>query len=104
MPLWLFAGFVDDEDQHSDHAFNTELAEAGYKVVLTATDGYSVTVDSTDIIRNKNYVVANLLNGTPIPESDKNWPLRLVGPAVDKSTSISQICLLYTSPWRWWDK
>ena len=98
MPLWLFAGFVDDEDQHSDHAFNTELAEAGYKVVLTATDGYSVTVDSTDIIRNKNYVVANLLNGTPIPESDKNWPLRLVGPAVDKSTSISQIVRMELVP------
>ena len=51
--LWLLAGFVDDEDQHSDNAFNTELAEAGYKVVLTAADGYSVTIHSTDIIRTR---------------------------------------------------
>lgn len=98
MPLWLLAGFVDDEDQHSDNAFNTELAEAAYKVVLTAADGYSVTIHSTDIIRNKNYIVANLLNRTPIPESDKNWPLRLVGPAVDKSTSISQIVRMELVP------
>ena len=24
MPLWLFAGFVDDDDQHSTDAFNEE--------------------------------------------------------------------------------
>ena len=36
MPLWFFAGFVDDADQHSDNAFNDSLATAGYHVVITA--------------------------------------------------------------------
>ena len=91
MPLWLLAGFVDDEDQHSYEAFNTELAEAGYNIVLSAADGYSVTIHSTEIIRNRDYIVASLLNGNPIPESSTDWPLKLVGPKVGKSASISNI-------------
>ncbi len=91
MPLWFLVGFVDDADQHSDNAFNDALASAGYQVVITAADNYSVTIDSADIIRNNNYIVANSLNGALIPESDSNWPLRLVGPDVTGATSISQI-------------
>jgi DMSO/TMAO reductase YedYZ molybdopterin-dependent catalytic subunit/frataxin-like iron-binding protein CyaY len=91
MPLWFLAGFVDDADMHSDHAFNNQLAEAGYQVVITAEDGYSVTIDSADIIRNSNYIVANTLDGNLIPESSDDWPLRLVGTAVTGGKSISQI-------------
>lgn len=91
MPLWFLAGFVDDADQHSDHAFNTELATAGYNVVITASDGYSVTIDSADIIRNSNYIIANSLNGELIPDTGSDWPLKLVGPAVTGSNSISKI-------------
>ncbi|MDD4237287.1 MAG: NosD domain-containing protein [Desulfotomaculaceae bacterium] len=91
MPLWFLAGFVDDADQHSDNAFNDALAAAGYQVVITAADDYSVTIDSADIIRNSDYIIANTLDGAPIPESDDNWPLRLVGPAVTGGISISQI-------------
>ncbi|TEB15757.1 Kappa-carrageenase precursor [Pelotomaculum sp. FP] len=91
MPLWFLAGFVDDADQHSDNAFNDALATAGYQVVITASDGDSVTINSADIIRNSNYIIANSLNGGPIPESDDNWPLRLVGAAVTGSTSIAKI-------------
>ncbi|MGI6575593.1 MAG: S-layer homology domain-containing protein [bacterium] len=98
MPLWFLAGFVDDDDQHSDNAFSNELAEAGYQVVLTAADGYSVSIDSGDIIRNKNYIVANTLNGAPILESSGDWPLRLVGPAVSGSTSIGGIIKMELVP------
>lgn len=91
MPLWLLLGFVDDADQHSSYAFNQELATAGYQVVITAADGNSVTVDSTDITRNNDYIIANSLNGALIPETDSNWPLRLVGPKVSGKDSISQI-------------
>ena len=91
MPLWFLAGFVDDEDQHSDNAFNDDLALAGYRVVITAEDGYSVTIDSQDIIRNNDYIVANTLDGAHIPDTDDDWPLRLVGPAVSGSLSISRI-------------
>lgn len=89
MPLWLLAGFVDDEDQHTDNAFNDELAEAGYQIVITATDGYQVTIDSRDIIRSRDYIVANTLDELPLP--DDYWPLRLVGPAVDEEMSIWMI-------------
>jgi DMSO/TMAO reductase YedYZ molybdopterin-dependent catalytic subunit/frataxin-like iron-binding protein CyaY len=91
MPLWFLAGFVDDADQHSDNAFNDDLALAGYRVVITAVDGYSVTINSQDIIRNSDYIIANSLNGAHIPDTDGNWPLRLVGPAVSGGQSISQI-------------
>ncbi len=91
MPLWFLAGFVDDADQHSNNSFNDALALAGYQVVITAADGYSVTIDSADIVRNSDYIVANSLNGQTIPDTDDNWPLRLVGLAVTGATSISQI-------------
>ncbi len=91
MPLWLLAGYVDDQDEHSGNAFNLELAQAGYDIVITAADGSVVTIDSKNIDRNADYIVANTIGGTPIPESDKSWPLRLVGPAATGSESISGI-------------
>jgi len=91
MPLWLLAGFVDDADQHSDNAFNQELALSGYRIVITSADGSSVTIDSRDIIKNSNYIIASTLNGALLPESDSRWPLCLVGPAVTGETSLSQI-------------
>ena len=91
MPLWFLAGFVDDADQHSDNSFNDELAAKGYNVVITAADGHSATISSKSIIRNNNYIVANTLNGITIPETDSDWPLKLVGPSVSDSISISQI-------------
>lgn len=98
MPLWLLVGFVDDADQHSDNAFNRDLALSGYQVVITARDGAEVIIDSRDIDRNHDYIVANSLDGNTIPESDKNWPLRLVGPNASGSTSISQIVSIKLVP------
>jgi len=98
MPLWFLVGFVDDADQHSNNAFNDDLAMDGYRVVITAADGHSVTIDSADIIRNSNYIVANTLNGVPLPESGDDWPLRLVGPAVSGPTSISRIVSIKLIP------
>ncbi|MFW5647538.1 MAG: hypothetical protein ACOCG5_00490 [Candidatus Alkaliphilus sp. MAG34] len=91
IPLWLLVGYVDDEDEHSNNAFNLELAQAGYDIVITAADGSVMTIDSENIDRNHDYIVANTLDGIPIPESDKSWPLRLVGPAATGSESISGI-------------
>ena len=98
MPLWFLVGFVDDADQHSNNAFNRELAVAGYQVVITAADGNLVTIDSKDIDRNSNYIIANSLDGELIPESDSNWPLRLVGPDASGATSISQIVSIKLLP------
>jgi DMSO/TMAO reductase YedYZ molybdopterin-dependent catalytic subunit len=91
MPLWFLVGFVDDDDQHSNNAFNDELAETGYSVVIIAEDGYQITIASKDIVRNNDYIIANTLDGVPLPETGDDWPLRLVGSAVSGKTSISQI-------------
>jgi DMSO/TMAO reductase YedYZ molybdopterin-dependent catalytic subunit len=91
MPLWFLAGFVDDADQHSDNAFNDALAQAGYRVVITASDGHSVTLRSQDVARSNNYIVANSLNGAHIPDTDADWPLRLVGAGATGPWSISRI-------------
>jgi hypothetical protein len=91
MALWLLAGFVDDDDMHSDQAFNDTLAEAGYWVVITYADRYLVTINSTDIIRNEDYIIANTLNGEHIPDTDENWPLVLVGPGTAPLSKITKI-------------
>jgi len=91
MPLWFFAGFVDDADQHSNNAFNNTLAQNGYLVIVTGTDGYSTVIDSKEIIRNANFIVANSLNGTHIDESDENWPLRLTGANVSGSETVKGV-------------
>jgi PKD repeat protein len=91
MPLWFFAGFVDDADQHSANAFNNTLAQNGYLVIVTGTDGYSTVIDSKEIIRNSNFIVANSLNGTHIDESDENWPLRLTGANVSGTETVKGV-------------
>jgi PKD repeat protein len=91
MPLWFFAGFVDDADQHSANAFNGTLAQNGYNIIVTGSDGYSTIIDSREIIRNANFIVANSLNGTHINESEENWPLRLTGVNVSGSETIKGV-------------
>lgn len=98
MPLWFLVGFVDDEDMHSNNAFNNDLALNGYQIVITAKDGHSVTIDSADIIRNSNYIIANSVDGVLLDESGDDWPLKLVGPAVTGSESISQIVSIKLVP------
>jgi DMSO/TMAO reductase YedYZ molybdopterin-dependent catalytic subunit len=87
--LWRLLGFVDDEMKHGDDAFNDELADAGYDVTITASDGYSISLTSAAVARNDDIIVAYQLNGTPLPEDD--WPLRLVGPELGGPEQISRI-------------
>ncbi|RPI39512.1 MAG: hypothetical protein EHM53_05475 [Methanoregulaceae archaeon] len=98
MPLWFLAGFVDDEDQHSDTAFNDALAQDGYRIIVTGSDGSSAEIDSREIIRNSDYIVANSLNGVHIAADDENWPLRLTGADVMGTTSIKGIVKIQLVP------
>ena len=75
LPLWYVCGLVDDGNIHGPGSFNDALY---YDVKVTAADGYSYTFPSTDVARNNNYILANKLNGVPLPE-DK-YPLKLVNP------------------------
>ena len=91
MPLWFFAGFVDDADQHSANAYNVTKAQAGYNILITGTDGYNTTISSKDIIRSSNYLLANSLNGAHIADNDENWPLRLTGANVTGSMTVKGV-------------
>ncbi len=82
-------GRVDDETSHDNGAFNDEVADAGYEVQLIAADEYTVKLGSAEVKRNDDLIVAYKVNGTPLPE--KNWPLRLVGPGLDKQNQVGQI-------------
>ena len=91
MPLWFFAGFVDDADQHSPNAYNMTKALAGYNIVITGKDDYTTTLSSSDIIRSSNYLIANSLNGTHIAEEDDSWPLRFTGVNVSGGMTVKGV-------------
>ena len=91
MPLWLLVGRVDDGDVHetnsSVRAFNDTLALQGYTVRVLNGQGYSREFNSTTVMRNANIIVANRLNGAPLP--NPYWPLRLVGSALSSNEMLS---------------
>lgn len=96
IPLWYFAGWVDDHIVHGQDAFNDDLAVDGYTVKVSAPDGFNATFDSADVAKSPNYIVANTLNGEPLAEGD--FPLKLVGKNVtsgkQKVGTISEISLI----------
>ena len=89
IPLWLLIGRIDDSVAHGSCAFNRTLVEQGYTIRLIAVDGYSIELNSTFVALTDNIILANEMNGMPLPE--KYWPLRLVGPALSKSQMIRNI-------------
>ena len=64
MPLWFFAGFVDDADQHSPNAYNETKALAGYNIVITGKDDY------TTHYLQQGYYPQQQLPGCKFPEWD----------------------------------
>lgn len=89
IPLWLLVGRVDDDITHEGPAFNDELVKIGYTVDLVASDGYTVSFDADRINRNDDLIVAMTVNGNPLP--DKYFPLRLVGPDLEKGDMVGAI-------------
>ncbi len=89
VPLWLLAGSVDDAIQHEGPAFNDAVASAGYTITVTAADGYSAEFDSLSVARNPELLVANLVDGQPLPE--KYFPLRLVSSTLPKNQLVGMI-------------
>ncbi len=89
VPLWLLVGAVDDAIEHEGPAFNDALAEAGYSVDVVAGDGYTVTFDAARVKRNDAIIVAYKVNDNPLP--DQYFPLRLVGPDLQKNEMVGMI-------------
>ncbi len=89
VPLWLLVGEVDDNNSHDKGAYNDALADAGYTVDVTSSDGSTVTLDSKLIKRNNNIILAFTVNDAELPE--QFYPLRLVGSGLDKSQMVGKV-------------
>ena len=89
VPLWLLVGEVDDANSHDAKAFNDALAEAGYTVDISASDGSTVSLDSKLIKRNNNILLAFMVNEAELPE--QYYPLRLVGSGLDKKQMVGKV-------------
>ena len=83
VPLWVLLGTVDDIELADHWTFNDDVAAAGYTVRVTATGGFNRTFSGTTVARNDSFIVANRMNGQPLPNS--SFPLRLVGSGVTKA-------------------
>jgi hypothetical protein len=89
VPLWLLMGEVDDSDSHSDAAYNSALADAGYTVDIVSADGMTITLNSKDIKQDNQIIVANQVSDGELPE--QYYPLRLVGSDVQSSQMVGKI-------------
>ena len=90
VPLWYFVGKVDDTNTHLGDAYNTALADQGaYEVHILAADGTILKLTSKEVEKNNNMIVSFRRDGAALPTNQ--WPLRLVGSALDKSKQIGQI-------------
>ena len=97
VPLWLLVSMVDDNpDVGYDHFnFNDSIAAQGYSVKVSSGDGWDTTLASQAIARNNSYIVANTLNGQPLPlnttAGKRSWPLHLKGAAVFGGQQVGNI-------------
>lgn len=85
--LWRIIALVDDSDNTT---FSDVLASAGYDVRVIGADGYSYTFPSQDVARNDNFILADELNGAPLPP--EKYPLKLVDPEFEVGgPSVAQV-------------
>ncbi len=89
VPLWLLVGEVDDSNSHEANAYNEALADSGYTVDITGSDGKTITLDSKLIERNNNFLLAFMVNDAELPE--QYYPLRLVGSGLDKNQMVGKV-------------
>jgi hypothetical protein len=88
--LWRLIALVDDGDPAT---FSDALASSGYSANLIGSDAYNKSIASATLARNDNVVVANQLNGAPLPMTNpagtKVWyPLRSVGSALTSGQKV----------------
>lgn len=91
MPLWYLIGWIDDKGDINRMEFNATLAAQGYTVKVITGYGYSESFNSSTIARNDNIILADSLNGAPLPEIGQYWPLRLVGSALSSDEMLGNV-------------
>ena len=95
VPLWVLVSAVDGADAPDGHyMFNDALADGGYTINVTATDGRSGYFEAEQVARNDSILVVYKLDGDVLPEDE--WPLRIVGedlPGAQKIKMIASIAM-----------
>jgi hypothetical protein len=89
MPLWYLISWIDDKGDINRMEFNDTLAIQGYSVMVINGNGAYIEFTSLRVMHNSNIIVANTLNGAPLPET--YWPLRLVGSGLSDDEMICNI-------------
>jgi hypothetical protein len=89
MPLWFLIGWIDDKGDINRMEFNDTLAKQGYTVKVISGNGGYREFASLRVLRNWNIIVANRLNGAPLPEP--YWPLKLVGSELSDDEMLCNI-------------
>ena len=69
----------------------TQLQEPADTITVTGHDNASVTLDSRNVTRTSLYLIANKVNGAPIPVTDRNAPVALVGPEISSAQVIGGV-------------
>jgi len=97
MPLFLFAGWVDDDCMHDENlvnnkAYNTTLAENNlYTVRLTGHDNQTVELSSSEIMQSSGYIIANTKDNETLDPESPDWPLKLVGKSVPEDKQLGGV-------------
>jgi hypothetical protein len=87
IPLWYLVGNVDDAN--GDMSYSNAAADAGYEVHVANSNGDMISLTSQQVKRNDNIILAYEIDGNPLPSTQ--WPLALVGSAVDAQHQIGMI-------------
>jgi DMSO/TMAO reductase YedYZ molybdopterin-dependent catalytic subunit len=88
--LYILVAAVDGADAPDGHyLFNEVLADAGYNVSVTASDYYTIKLPISVVRGNASIIVANKLDGEPLPDSE--FPLKLVGPWLTGGQKVKMI-------------
>jgi hypothetical protein len=81
-PVWRVLAYSDDPE-HAPHkqgksilSYKQEAVDEGYTVNITAGDGFSISLDATDLHRNEDVILAMYKNGEQLPERER--PLIIV--------------------------
>ena len=93
VPLWRLMGWVDDRIPHGSNGFDDAAANAGYKVIVKAGDGYAKDFTSQQIGKTDAFIIANTMNGAPLPTDGSHppYPLRLVGSGATGGSSVGNV-------------
>jgi uncharacterized repeat protein (TIGR02543 family) len=93
--MWRLVGMVDDPDPAS---MNATYAALDYPIWMIASDGFSRSLASSQVLDNDTYIVANMMNGAPLL-ADKA-PLRVVWEGNTSGSMVSKLVeLQFTIPW-----